>query len=282
MVLYWNALLEILPPWMRAKMEKPIDIREVRLRIGHTPLLCCPNQMQEISGHTVRSEDLHFVINAASRCSPYSVTTINRGFLTARGGHRVGLCGSGIYKDGQLCGIRDLRSVCIRVARDITGISNPVVSKLDNLSALILGPPGSGKTTFLRDLIRELSGLGNVIAVVDERCELFPADYAGFQYAAGPNTDVLSGVQKPEGIEMLLRTMSPQWIALDEISSEADCITMEHAGYCGVRFLATCHAFDKEDLFRRSVYRKLMESGIFRKLIIMHRDQTFTMEELTQ
>ncbi len=108
---------------------------------------------------------------------------------------------------------------------------------------MILGPPGAGKTTLLRDLIRQISdGKGEAVAVADQRGELFPALYQGYQFQTGSRTDVLTGASKAEGMELLLRSMGPKWIAVDEITALEDCAAMEQCSYCGVRFLATAHA----------------------------------------
>lgn len=282
MIYHADALLELMPEWVRQGLGQPTELRELRLRVGQAPQVCEKAGVRMLPGRQVRQEDLTYIINTASRYSPYAASGLTSGYITARGGHRIGICGTGICKSGSIAGIKELRSLCIRAARDMPGIASGLPQKIGTGSVLILGPPGSGKTTLLRDLIRCLSREGSQVGVVDERCELFPTEPGGFCFFPGPCTDVLSGVGKQSGIEMLLRSMGPQWIALDEITSEADCTIMERAGYCGVQFLAACHGENKEDLFRRPVYRKLMEARIFKQLILMTRDQSFTLEEMEQ
>ncbi len=169
-------------------------------------------------------------------------------------------------------GIRNVTSVCIRVARDYPGIGDAL--KQIEGSLLILGAPGWGKTTLLRDLIRLRSEGGIQTGVVDERGELFPGD----AFPAGKRTDILTGCGKAEGIENLLRTMSPGCIAVDEITAEADCLALTRAAWCGVSLLATAHAASLSDFYSRPVYKSLAESGIFGHIVILQRDKTWTLE----
>ena len=139
---------------------------------------------------------------------------------------------------------------------------------------LILGAPGSGKTTLLRDYIRQRSRR-SAVCVVDERRELFPEGFS-----RGENTDILSGVDKPRGIDMVLRSMGPQMIAMDEVTSKADCEALLRAAWCGVRLLATAHADSVEDLRTRSVYRPLAETGLFSKAVVLDRSRNWRVEEV--
>lgn len=281
MVCYWRELLELLPPWLRLQMDDGGQAREVRLRLGQPPQICTAQGEWYPTGRRISAEDLCFPVNVASRYSAYAAVSLAQGYLTAQGGHRVGICGSAVVQDGRVTGLKELRSVCIRVARDIPGLAAGLEKRLGTGSALLLGPPGSGKTTLLRDLIRQVSQcLQQQISVVDQRGELFPANHHGFSFSPGDRTDVLTGAGKGEGIALVLRSMGPAWIALDEITALEDCAAMEQSSYCGVRFLATVHALDKDDLKRRPVYRRLLQTGMFTTAICLRQDQTFTVERL--
>ena len=218
--------------------------------------------------------DLNYIINAASRYSPWTATSISQGYLTAQGGHRIGIGGEVITRDGAIIGIKNATSLCIRVARDFHGIANGMGQVKD--SVLILGPPGSGKTTFLRDMIRQVADRA-CVAVVDERDELFPA--AG-DFLQGKQMDVLSLCDKPRGIDMALRTLSASYIAMDEITSEADCTALLMAGWCGVSLLATAHAADVHDLYCRPVYRPLVETGLFQTAVVLRPDKSWRLERM--
>ena len=160
-----------------------------------------------------------------------------------------------------------MSGVCIRVCHDFLGIGKSA-SQLTG-SVLILGPPGSGKTTLLRDILRFVSER-EPVAVVDERGEIFPE-----HFRRGRRIDVLTGCPKQEGIDMVLRTMGPRSIAVDEITSEADCDALIRAGWCGVRIFATVHAYSEADLRRRPIYRRLYRSGLFDHVLILDRDRVW-------
>ena len=194
--------------------------------------------------------------------------------ITAPGGHRIGLCGQAVVQNSELTGLRQVSSLCIRVARDFPGIAQRL--PYTGGSILILGKPGSGKTTLLRDLIRQRSDTGKgSVAVVDERGELFPTGFA-----TGFRTDILTGCGKGKGIDILLRTMSPTTVAVDEITSEHDCEALLKAGWCGVDLLATAHASSKEDLYARPVYRPLVNSRLFNTLVVLQPDKSFKAERM--
>lgn len=265
MQMNWNKaqLLAILPQRLRG--EDYEAVREVRLRLGRPPRLVTDTGVRDVEG-AVMEEELRYVIHAASRYSPWNAASLKEGYLTAPGAHRIGVCGEGTGE-----GLTELRSLCIRVARDLTGIAAGLPMEG---SLLILGPPGSGKTTLLRDYVRRLSHTFTV-SVVDQRRELFPEGFA-----RGENTDVLSGVDKPRGIDMVLRAMGPQIIAMDEVTSGADCQALLRAAWCGVRLVATAHADSVRDLCRRSVYRPLAEAGLFERAAVLDHRQRWHLEEV--
>ena len=274
MMCAWDALLEIVPRQMRESVDSlgRYTLQELRLRQGAPPELV-------LSGHSqwldmiCRREDIGFCIQAASRYSPWAAETIGRGFLTAPGGHRLGLCGLALYRNGRMTGMREITSVCIRVARDYPGIA---VHAPMTGSVLILGAPGWGKTTLLRDLIRQRSRFTQV-AVVDERGELFPD---GFD--TGARTDILRGCRKEQGMEQVLKTMGPGCIALDEITGAEDCEGMVRAAGCGVNILATAHASSLEEFRSRPLYKSLLDREIFQHILVMHSDKTYDTERMNK
>lgn len=272
----WNEFLAILPPEMRCDVDKlgRDCLQELRLRLGQPPELVCHGGSRWLP-KSVTSDDLSFVIHTASRYSPWASATAASGYITAQGGHRIGICGAVVVKEDRPTGIRIPTALCLRVARDFSGIAEDVKRLKGNI--LILGPPGSGKTTLLRDLIRQISdsGMGSV-AVVDERGELFPT---GFY--SGRRTDVLTGCSKQYGLEMVLRTMGPGCIAVDEITQEADCIALMQSSWCGVRILATAHAASLDDLKRRPIYKALWETKIFDAVVIMRTDKSWYTERIS-
>ena len=248
-------------------------LQELRLRRGQPPELIRSNGNTELR-QMVTDEDLRYVVNTASRYSPWAATTVTKGYITAIGGHRIGLCGETVVQGDVMTGIRRVDSLCIRIARDIRGIADGL--QVCRGSVLVIGPPGYGKTTLLRDLIR-IRARESAVAVVDERGELFPMEG---RFLRGKRMDVLTGCSKAQGIDLLLRVMGPATIAVDEITSEQDCQALLKAGWCGVSLLATAHAANVEDLFSRPVYRPLVQSGLFGTAVVLRRDKSWRLEEI--
>ena len=175
--------------------------------------------------------------------------------------------------------MRTVTSLCIRVAKDLHGISGRIPVQD---SILILGAPGSGKTTLLRDYIRRISGspMGSV-CVVDERGEIFPFSGGNMCFDPGNGTDVMTGRSKAEGIDCVIRAMGPKWIAVDEITRPADCDALVQALWCGVKVVATAHAASVRDLFSRPVYRPIVDSGVFSTAVVLHMDKSYHLERIT-
>ena len=274
----WQAYVQLLPHWMREQVHDlgKETLQELRLRIEYPPELVLYNECRWLQ-QIVTVDDLLYCINAASQYSPWSSTSSANGYITAPGGHRLGICGRMVMSQNGNRTISTPTSVCLRVARDFNGLTC-MASDLHG-STLIIGRPGSGKTTLLRDLVRQISER-RTIAVVDERGEVFPAVNGVFCFRPGSRTEVLTGCSKIGGIEILIRTMNPHWVAVDEITAEEDCKALIQAAWCGVSVLATAHAGSAQDLLHRPVYRPLLDSGIFDNLIIMQQDKSWTLERM--
>ena len=274
----WKAYLNLMPVGLRQSVEKVgCDVlTEVRLRCGQRPELVTDNGSIWLNS-LVTKEDLKFTVNIASQYSAWTSATAAYGYITAAGGHRIGLCGQAVADRKGMTGIREPTSLCIRLAKDIEGFAESAAHLQG--STLIIGRPGSGKTTFLRDLIRYKSAEQHV-SVVDERQELFPMAGGSFCFHTGQCTDVLSGCQKSDGILSLICCMNPDCVAVDEITEAADCASLLQAGWCGVSLLATAHAGSREDLYGRPVYKPLLEKKLFDNLVILQPDRSFRIERM--
>lgn len=269
----WDSLLAVLPEWMREEIDRlgKNDLQELRLRQGGPPELVLPGRTWCLS-RPVTGEDLRFCVNAASGYSPWSVESCAEGYLTLSGGHRMGLCGRCVLREGRVTGLSQVDSLCIRVARDIRGLAPADGRTLG--SVLILGAPGWGKTTLLRCLARQIAR-EQTVCVVDERQELFPPGFS-----RGRRMDVLSGCGKALGIPMVLRTMGPDYIAVDEITLESDAQALLRAAGCGVKLLATAHAAGRQDFLTRPCYRSLLREGVFDTVLILKKDKTYCRERM--
>lgn len=253
-----------------------LRVEELRLRTGWPVSAVFPEGELSLSGPKVRPEHLEQLLELASRASVHAVLEqLNQGFVTIQGGHRVGLCGTVAQEGGQTRALRNLSSASVRIARQFPGIAAEVAGQLFEdkrlQNTLLLAPPGAGKTSLLRDLIRVISEGEGVpplrVGVVDQRGELGAAWQGVPQLDLGRRTDLLDGCPKALGLMMLLRAMNPQVLAVDEVTAPEDVEALLSTGGCGVALLATLHGRNREDLKRRALYRDLVGAGLFRRLI---------------
>ena len=207
---------------------------------------------------------------------------IKKGYLTIAGGHRIGIAGKMICENSEVCGIKHITCLCIRLAHEVFGCSDSVLEYLFSdhqfLDTLVLSPPGFGKTTLLRDIIRNLSDgclyhpQGYQIGVVDERSEIASC-YLGIpQNNVGRNTDVFDACPKEKGISYFLQSMSPEIIAVDELASEKDMEAVERAFGCGCIMLATAHAAALTELKAKPQWKSLLQQKLFRRYIVIGRN----------
>lgn len=286
----------VLPPRLRrealalSELQQPLA-EELRLRTGWPMTAVVGQEEIPLSGPPVASGELEQLLELASRASVHAVLPqLRRGYLTLAGGHRLGLCGTAALEDGEVRTLRRLSSASLRVARQISGAACSTAPRLYRNgileSTLILAPPGLGKTTFLRDLIRCVSEGEGVfplrVGLADERGEVAALAQGIPQLAVGRRTDVLEGCPKAQGLLMLLRSMNPQVLAMDEITSPEDVEALKTAAGCGTILLATAHGGGRDDLQRRALYRDLPE--LFQKLVLIHTTagrRTYQVEELS-
>lgn len=273
-------------------LEMKKKIEEIRLRVN-SPLMVSLNGYDYYVNYDgsisydekdlviVSRENILTTFNLISNYSVYALEEdIKRGFITIKGGHRVGLAGKIVYGDKGLETLKDITSLNIRIAKEKIGISRKIIRYLINgttiYHTLIISPPQCGKTTLLRDIVRYISvgdpalGFkGLKVGVVDERSEL-AATYMGVpQNMLGPRTDVLDGCRKEDGIIMLIRSMSPQVIATDELGSSEDIKVIHEALKAGVKILSTVHGTDIEDVMGKPNMRKIIKDKIFERFIIL-------------
>ena len=277
---YLQAISCLPPRLMGVAMRAPQGVteraEEIRLRCGYPPVVICEGRESQIGEDVVEAAELRELLARAARYSVHSYEEdLSRGFLPLEGGHRLGLCGTVARSGDKVVGYRTLSSVCVRIAREILGVSDVVFPEVcENghcKSTLIVAPPGLGKTTMLRDLIRGCSVNGIRVGVADERSELAALRGGRAQFDLGPCADVIEGMDKAEAAVRLIRTMSPQVIAMDEITEERDLRAIRTAVHCGVSILATAHGTDAENLKRKALFRDLFDQGAFEQILVITR-----------
>lgn len=295
-----GEILPMLAPCIRdlvAAMAwgKAEELEEIRLREGR-PLMVGGggwDTMLDLEGrgtqnpgraYLVTRDDVSRTLQLMSRGSLYAVEDeLRGGYLTLQGGHRVGLAGRAVLENGAVRTLKHISGLNVRLARERPGAADAVIGRLVSKggrvgSALIVSPPQCGKTTLLRDIVRQLSyglpalGLaGQKVGVVDERSEIAACWDGVPQNDVGPRTDVLDACPKAEGMMMMLRSMSPAVVATDEIGRPEDALAVQEALAAGVAVLATAHGRTPDEVAGRPALRELMAAGAFERYIILSR-----------
>ncbi|AOY78396.1 stage III sporulation protein AA [Clostridium formicaceticum] len=295
-------LEEFLCPEVREKIVKlPKDIKnvmeEIRLRINQ-PLMIYANDQdyfiskngellsEEKGSYRISKKNIENTLQFITNYSIYSVEEeIKRGYITVQGGHRVGIVGKVLYDGSGVKTIKEFTGLNLRISREKIGISSSILSYLINhkkefMNTLIISPPQCGKTTLLRDIIKNLSdgipslGLkGLKVGVVDERSEIGACFQGIPQNNLGIRTDVLDACPKAQGMMMLIRAMSPQVIATDEIGREEDSIAIQEALLAGIKLITTVHGKSLEDVLCKKVIGELVKEGIFERIIVLSNSQ---------
>lgn len=262
-------------------------LEEIRIRVGQPVELRYGDETKYLwrngKEETVKmdQDEMMEIVNYISNYSLYAFQQeIRKGYLTMEGGHRVGLAGKTVWEDGEIKGISNITFLNIRVAHEKKGCAAALLPYLRNgdrvSNTLLFSAPGVGKTTYLRDCIRMLSAgegkhEGVKIGVVDERSEI-AACYMGVpQNDLGPRTDVLDGCGKEAGMQMLLRAMSPQVIAVDELGGESDFDAVEQAICSGSSILGTIHAGNVGELRQKFYLQKWIQKGLIQRFVLLER-----------
>lgn len=264
--------------------ERMDETEEIRVRIGRPVILRKRGKevvLGEEFGKTVTGRDLEEMLSLVCKHSVYAYEEeIAKGFITIPGGHRVGICGQVTMEAGEVKSFRHVNSMNIRISHQIRGVADSVIPYLYEdgrlCNVLLASAPGGGKTTLLRDVIRQISngttyGEGVNVSVIDERSEI-GGDYRGIlQNDLGIRTDVLTGCPKAQGMVMLLRTMGASVIAVDELGGERDMEALKGVLYSGCRILATIHAGSYEELCRQKELSRLLADNCFQRIVLLQK-----------
>jgi stage III sporulation protein AA len=231
--------------------------------------------------YIVNRQDIENTLQIISQSSVYALEEeLRNGYLTLRGGHRVGFTGQAVVEGGRLRTLKHIASFNIRIARELPGVADSVIPFLlkgnQVYNTLIISPPQCGKTTLLRDIARQLSNgvpqmkfRGMKIGVVDERSEIAGAYEGVPQNNIGIRTDVLDACPKAEGMVMLIRSMSPQVVVTDEIGRTEDVYAIREAVQAGVSLITTVHGADVNQIGRRPCMTELMREKVFERFILL-------------
>ena len=242
---------------------------ELRLRRGRPPAALLAGREFCLGGGPVEAEELRSVLEAATGASLHAADQqLRRGYVSAPGGVRVGVCGTAVMGPGGMEGVRYISSMALRVPHEAAGCADgiwPALTAGGFRSCLIAAPPGAGKTTLLREIVRRLSWEGTRVAVADERGEIAGAWEGAPAFDLGPCADVLTGAPKAEAVGMLARAMNPQVVAMDEIGGGEDARALLAAAGCGAMLLATVHGRRGERM--SGSCRRLVEAGCFQRLV---------------
>ena len=276
-------------------------LQEIRLRMNQPIILRINGQKYGLNekgvttalhkGYKVKRENMENILKCISDFSLYALEDeIKQGFITIEGGHRIGIVGKAVLEHNEIKTLKYISGMNIRIAHEVIGCASSVmpyiVGKNRVYHTLIVSPPGCGKTTLLRDIIRQLSygfsGFGPyTVGVVDERSEIGACYLGTPQNDLGPETDILDNCPKVEGMRMLLRSMAPDVVAVDEIGKGEDVGAIEEMLCAGVSILCTVHGKDLDECKKKPLLKQLLEEGAFERVIILsHHKGPCTIEEI--
>ena len=281
-----KQILNILPIEVKNAINKEcVDfnhLQEIRLRVGYPIILFYKNKEQILP---IKGTE-RFVQETLDYASNYSLyayeNELRQGFITIEGGHRIGMAGQVIIEDKRIKNLRQISSLNVRISHEILNCADklfPFITRNKQMyHTLIISPPRCGKTTLLRDLIRQISDgnkwvKGCTVGVVDERSELAGCYHGIPQNQMGMRTDVLDGCPKAEGMLMLVRSMSPQVIAVDEIGAPEDVQAIKYAMHCGCKMLATVHGESLEEIQKKPIFEQMIHEHCFERYVLLKNEK---------
>ena len=246
------------------------QLTELRIRTDK-PLMAYKMGIEQELPYRPAASDIAETVERISQYSLYAMEEeLRMGYITLPGGHRVGVVGKAVIEGGSIRTIRPISGLNIRISRAVNGCGDKILPKILNHNTMIISPPGCGKTTLLRDIIRLMSDKSKLtVGVVDERSEI-GGSYKGVpQNDVGIRTDILDGCPKAEGMMLLLRAMSPDVIAVDELGGEGDALAVENVCNAGIKIICTVHGYGLEDVRKKPNLRDLIDKKIFTKIVVL-------------
>mgnify|MGYP001646554566 FL=1 len=277
-----NKIYQIFSNLLQENPQIANELQEIRIRVDK-PIILKLREKDLILQYNILQTEILQIVERLCENSIYAYKNqICEGFITIKGGHRVGLTGSCVIENGKITNIKYISSLNIRIAREVKNCSTRILREIIDIenktiyNSIIVAPPGRGKTTILRDIIRRLSdGIeeinfrGKTCGVVDERGEIAAMYKGAPQNDVGIRTDIIENVSKNKGIHMLIRTMAPEIIACDEIGSKEDVEAIHYALYSGVKGIFTMHGKNVEDIKNNKQIYELIENREIQKIIFL-------------
>ena len=290
-----EELLHIFPLHLRETLQKVTmkdnTLEEIRIRIGQPVIFHMENEewylkketgrleRSQVNAYCATKEDIRSMVKFISSYSLYAYEDeMKRGFITMQGGHRIGVAGQVVMDGGKVLSLSNIYFLNIRVAREKRGCAKDIIPYLVHRNSiyntLFVSPPGIGKTTYLRDAIRILSNGsdrldGMKISIIDERSEIAACRQGIPQNDVGCRTDVLDACPKAEGMMMLIRSMAPEVVAVDEIGGENDLEALRYVMNCGCRILATVHGNSMEDIREKPGLSSFLQEKRFERYVVL-------------
>jgi stage III sporulation protein AA len=275
-----KEILRIFPPHLSDKLKKEIvkwdNLDEIRIRVLRPVELIFTSSSRMVKHIIPTEQDALFILNQLSEHSIYRFEDeLRQGYITIEGGHRVGISGKVNTENGYVKAIRHLTFFNIRIARQVKNISQSILPSIYDqkyVNTLLIGPPKCGKTTFLRDIIRNISnGFQSYhpfkVGVIDERSEIAACKNGVPQHDIGLRTDVMDACPKAEGMMMMIRSMSPEVLVVDEIGSEQDVAALMEALYAGVTVICSVHGHSLQEIKNRPSLQPLFREKAFQRFI---------------
>lgn len=292
---YEDEILRVLPLKVSNEIRVYFEsdkIQEIRIKVGKNIILNS-FKSEKILNYVVTSEDIKQILVKISNYSLYAYEEeIKQGYITIKGGHRIGIAGECVVVNGVIRTIKNISSLNIRICREVIGASNEVMRYITNdnrvYNTLIVSPPKCGKTTILRDITRNISNgmnlinlSGKKVSVIDERSEIGACFNGVPQMDLGIRTDILDNCLKKEGMIMAIRSLSPEVLICDEIGTKGDIEALFMAFNSGVNIVVTIHGFNIDDIYKRGVFRDLLDNSILDRIVILsNRNGVGTIENI--
>ena len=278
-----DEILRVLPVKIANEVKSFLlkdSIQEIRIKVNK-PVIINLSRKEVILNSIVTLDDIKQILVRVSNYSLYAYEEeIKQGYITIKGGHRIGIAGECVLSQGEVRTIRNISSLNIRICREVKGCSNEVMKFITEnnrvFNTLIVSPPKCGKTTILRDIARNISNgmpinslMGKKVSIIDERSEIASCFNGIPQLDVGIRSDILDNCLKKDGMIMAIRSLSPDILICDEIGTEGDMEALNMAFNSGVNIIVSIHGYSIEDIYRRRIFKDLLENSILDRIIVL-------------